>query len=419
MKHGGAGPVFGIPLPNQFASGNYLSGPSPITSSYPFTIGGVVRVDSGTEAFVGASNSATNDEAVSVGLINGFAGIRMRLGSTTDVDEVGTTAVPAGTFAHVQCTFVSDTERRLYLNGNLEATFVTSRNIDGTVTFNTIFVNRIIGVNEDFAGTYTMFWGMQKDLSDAHHAIIYRESQHFTWRGLTIDDGATHQWLLDELSELSPGTTLYRDQFDPAYQAADTLTGVTLDGIGVLPHAPGICAEFAGTNGGINTLTTDYETGTNNRAFECWLEAGFEGVVCSMGANVDAQALVISVDNIGDVHINIRGAGNERVYSSIIDQGTEGHHLYVELDGDSLHDFNVYVDGVDQTTILTPGTDTTLATVATLNFHIGEDVTDIGVADGDGKLYGMTIYDATNVPFTAARIALKNEAGRAVPITLS
>jgi hypothetical protein len=115
-----------------------------------------------------------------------------------------------------------------------------------------------------------------------------------------------------------------------------------------------------------------------------------------MGANTDANAVVISVDGSGDLSIHIRGAGNERIWTTALDTGTVAHHLAVQLPaaGDSLHDFEVWIDGVSETTIGTAGTDTVLATTATLDFFIGEDITDIAKADGTGKIYGVTVYNA-------------------------
>lgn len=403
-------PTFGTPRFSQFASGSYLEAPFLGAGTYPFTLGSWVRVNSGTDAMVAVSNSAVSNQSLAIGVINGFAGIRMQLGAAA-VEEVGTTAISVGTWAFVAVEFVSDVDRKLYLNGNLEASFVTSRDVNAQVlaVADKISVNRIIGPNTDFNGSYSLFWGVDADLTDAHHAVIYRETQHFSWRALAHRDAPVAQWLLDEPTDMV--TDSYRDQYNNDYSAAPTSTGVTQGVVGILPSAPGLCVDLDGINGGINTGFTGYVAGAAERAFECWLEPGYVGVVVSMGANTDANSLVVSVDGSGDLSIKIRGVGNERIWTTALDVGTNAHHLLVQLPaaGDSLHDFEVWIDGVEQTTIGTAGTDTVLATTATLALHIGEDVTDLATADGTGKIYGVTVYDTS---FSAGDIGVKNSAGR-------
>ncbi len=403
----------GIPRYSQYASGAFLSGSYTGPTSYPYSFGAYVRVDSGTDAMVAISNSGSATQFVAVGIIGGNAAIRVAAGAAA-VDETGSTSVTVGKFALVEVVLISDVSRKLYLNGELEAEFTTSRNVDGTVLTNadTVSVNRILGPGTDFDGSYQLFTGVGKELTDTHQRLFFRECQHRGWLNMTKGDGAIAQWLLDEPAEFMPATPLHRDQIDPAYTAQASSTGVTLDAAGLLPAAPGICCDFDGSNGGIDTNYTGYPVGTTNRVFECWLEAGFTGTVVSMGANVDAQALVVSVDGSGDLSVHIRGAGNERIWTTALDAGTE-HHLWVELDGDSLHDFRIVINGVEETTIGTAGTDTTLATVATLDLFIGEDVTDIGTADGNGRIYGATVYDDTNGPFAVSRVAIHNSMGRA------
>jgi hypothetical protein len=361
---------------------------------------------------VSLSNSAASDQYIAVGIIGGFAGIRVAP-NAAHVDEVGTTAIAAGDWAFIEAEFISDVDRKIYLNGVLEASFTTSRDVDTQVlaSADTLGVNRIFGPTTDFAGSYQLFWGVDAALSAEHHAVIHRETQHFSWRALTVADGAVAQWLLDEPTDLV--SDVYRDQFNHDYNAVPTSTGVTQGVIGILPSAPGLAADFNGANGGIDTNWLGYPAGATERIFEVWLEAGFVGTVLSMGANTDANALVISIDGSGDVVINIRGAGNARTYTGTFDVAGDANHLWVELPtaGDSLHDFDVYENGV-ALAVGTAGTDTTLATTATLDLHIGEDVTDLATADGNGIIYGVTVYDAE--VDNAAQVLLHDTAGRAV-----
>jgi hypothetical protein len=401
----------------QLASGTYLESTSPAfaDATYPFTMGGKFRADTaGNDALVALSNAAETDEYIAFGIIDGNPSIRLALG-TTFVDEDSTTVVTQGELVDIAVKFVSDTDRKLYVNGALDTSFTTSRNVDGLLTaFTSQSANRIVGPDTDVAGTYQMWWGVQADLSDEEIMKIYSEGRAPAWQQITAFDelGASGkspvaQWYLNEFVD-SLADTVFRDRVNDDYNAVGT--GVVHGAIGILPNRPDLCVDFDGT-GNIDTGFTGYQTSSNARAFECWLEAGFTGTVCSMGANVDAQAVVISVDGSGDVSVHIRGTGNERIWTTALDTGTE-NHLVVTLPAvGSLHDFNIFINGVEETTIGTAGTDTTLATIATHNFEIGSDVTDIGKADATGKLYGMTVY---NVELVLADCALRNTAGRAV-----
>ena len=399
-----------------FASGTFIEGPGTnFAAAYPLTMGVVVRVDSGTDAMVSLANGAVLDQHIALGIVDGNAAIRFDdAGATgTQQEEVGTTSITPGEFAIVSVTIESATVRRLYLNGKLEATFTTSFSITTMIgNIDTVAVNRISGLGTDFDGSYQMYWGVQADLSTEEHQVIHANHMPFAWEAITFVDTPEAQWLLNEPTAMI--ADFFRDQYNDDYGAVPTSTGVTQGAEGIVPGRRDLCCDFDGANGGIDTNWSSYETGTNNRAFECWLEAGFEGTVVSMGANVDAQAVVISVDSSGDVSIHIRGGSNERIWTTALDAGTE-HHLLVMLDGDSLHDFQVWIDGIEETTVSTAGTDTTLGTVATLDFFIAEDVTDIGKADGNGKMYGVTAYNlgASGV-ITDDNMKLRYDAGVAI-----
>ena len=97
------------------------------------------------------------NQYVAVGIFGGFPGIRTRAGGTA-LDEVSSNAVTNTNWAFVACTFVSDTERRLYVNGELDSNFSTSRDINGQVTFSSLGVNRLLGEDTDADGSYQLFW---------------------------------------------------------------------------------------------------------------------------------------------------------------------------------------------------------------------------------------------------------------------
>jgi len=403
-------PTNGLPRSSSYASGSFVEGIYQGGTGYPLTFGGWFKVDSGTSAMVAISDRDQTDNAIAVGIVGGFATIRTYLNGSA-VDEQGSIAITVGDWAFIVATIVSDTERNLYTNGVPDGVFTTSKNVDGLVlaVADTLSVNRIIGPNVDFVGSYQLFFGMSVDFDDARHARLYKQTQLFAWEALTNRDGPIAQWLLDEPTAFV--TQVYRDQYNPDYSAAPSAAGVTQQVAGILPSAPGLCVDITGADGGIATGFTGYVTGSAVRGFECWIEAGYVGTVLGMGANTDAQALVISIDGSGDLTINIRGTGNARTWTATLDTGTE-HHLFIQLNGDSLHDFEVYVDGVEETTIGTAGTDTVLATTATLGLFIGEDPTDIATADGNGKIYGVTLYDNTNLPLSANEVEIRDAVGR-------
>jgi len=394
-----------------FGSGIYAetTAPAIADASYPLTVGGWFRADTGADdAQMAFSNSTETDEYIAVGIRDGNPAINLGLGAA-DVEEASSVTVTQGDFVHIVVRFISDTVRRLYINGVFDTEFTTSRDVDGILTsFDRFAVNRIIGPDTDFAGSYQLVWGVQATLTDTDVLKIYSAGRPPAWEQVSFEDAPVAQWLLGEYVD-SLTDTRFRDRFNDDYNAIGT--GLAHGALGLIPNRKDLCVDFDGT-GNIDTNFSGYQTGAGARTFECWIEQGYTGTVYSMGADTDAQALVVSVDGSGDVSIHIRGAGNERIWTTALDTGGD-HHLVILLPaaGDSLHDFDIYIDGVEETTIGTAGTDTTLNTTATFDFTIGFDITSVGKAQGNGKLQGVTIY---NTELTAARVTLHDTAGRAV-----
>lgn len=200
-----------------------------------------------------------------------------------------------------------------------------------------------------------------------------------------------------------------------------TGTGMAQGQLGIIPQRNSLCVDFDGA-GNISLARTDYPAGSVNRVIEFWVEGGYEGIVCSMGANTDAQSFTVAIDNAGDVRVHIRGSGNERIFTAAIDVGSE-HHVAIELNGTTLTTINCYVNGV-LATVGTAGSATTVATTATENLVLGTQHTNLttlpnGVddpyIDATGKLQNFAVYDAEWGATTtdSAVVALQhNDAGR-------
>lgn len=370
------------------ASNQYSEGVCRFTSP-PAAIswGGMFRVDSGTNAWAGfgTQSAVDTDRYFMVGIIGLRAGIKFSLNDSTDRVETGATVLVVGTWYHIVCVRTSDILREVYLNGVLEATFTVSRNWTSVSGMDITSVNRIPGPETLADGTYSSYFGVAKAFTAAEIREIHAAHlQDGSWQA-TRALAATAFW---PLSDSENPALKFHDRVNGTYNA--TGTGMTERAAGIIPNRPGNCVDFDGS-GQIDTNWLGYPTGAAVRSFSVWLEAGFVGTVFSLGANTDAESLVVSIDGSGDVSINIRGAGNLRKYTSSFD-GAGVRHLCVVQTVNSLHDFKVYQDGVDQTGIGTAGTDTTLATTATLDLHLGKDITDIATADGDGKMSGFSVY---------------------------
>jgi hypothetical protein len=360
--------------------------------SFPIIMGGWFRTtDNAEDAFIALSNNGVSSSYLAVGIFTDNAGASISGTLRTSG------AVAFEEWAHIVVVWDAANDKRIYLNGALQTTDTNSDTIP--VAFTTQSVNSIDGSggktfgSGDYAG---VFFGNESP-TDADVMEIYSASIPNGPESMARRDGATFFYPLDEYLDAQ---LTFQDALDRSNIA--TGTGLTQGVIGIVPQRPSLCVDLDGTND-IDCVRTDYAAGTTNRGFSAWLEVGFTGTVVSMGANTDANALVISVDGSGDVSIHIRGTGNERIWTTALDVGTAGtgHWLHVQLVGDSLHDFEVYIDGVLETTIGTAGTDTVLATTATLAFTIGSDVTDIGKADGNGKIQAVAHYPAG---LTATRV---------------
>ena len=160
---------------------------------------------------------------------------------------------------------------------------------------------------------------------------------------------------------------------------------------GILPLYADNCVDFDGT-GQIDTNWQEYPTGSGNRTLEGWVEGGFIGTWFSMGTNTDLQALKVNIAANGDLEVDIRGTGEQLTFTTTgIDAGTE-HLVALELDGTTLNDFRLWVDGVEITTT-SGGSASTVNTVQTLDLFLGSDVTDLAGADATGKASRFAIFN--------------------------
>ena len=387
------------------ASSQYADMPARTTAGQSvWSMGGWFRVDAGTDAFFGQGTLSTTSTQTYFGV--GISGLRANFRSAIGaavVSESGTTVLAVGTWYHIVMVETSITDRKLYINGVLEASFTVSRNLPGA-SYPLMSVNWVHGPDLVFDASYHMLWAMSlKALAiDEIRAIYAASFQDTTWQ-IARQFGATSYIPFDDTN--SP-TLKFVDRVVNSYNVVGT--GVVYPAVPIIPNRMNQAVQFDGT-GNVNTNWKGYPITATVRTFACWISSGFTGTVFSMGANVDAQALVVSIDASGDVSINIRGAGNLRKYTASFDS-TGVHHLCVVQTVDSLYDFKVYQDGVDQTSIGTAGTDTVLATVATLALTLGSDVTDIATGDATGFMAGFTTYPTA---LAAGDVVLQNQAGRA------
>lgn len=365
------------------------------TLTYPIIMGGWFKCNNtGADAFISISNDS-GTSYISVGIFGDVAGAKV---SGTNVTSG---AVTNGEWAHVMVLITAVNSTSIYLNGEFQTTITTSLTLPSGFTSTGINGRTLSTGTELGDGSYAgVFWGANftfggyttQAMMEIYCSSI---SDFYTARVLHHSDVAMYY----PLSEFWDGALRFHDAVDRTNIA--TGAGLIQGVIGIIPQHKKCCVDFDGT-GNIDTARTDYPASTTSRVFECWIEDGYEGVICSMGANTDAQSFTVGVSSTGQLHVHIRGTGNERIFNAGLSAGGSAteHHVVVELLGDSLHDVNCYVDGV-LTSVSTAGTDTILATTATEVLLIGSlhaNLTTLPAttpyADGNGKLQGFAVYDA-------------------------
>jgi len=286
------------------------------------------------------------------------------------------------------------------------------------VTIDTQAINLIVENLTVTSGvaTYNGIFLGNVTLTAAEVMEIYSESLFDFYRAMTQRESATMYYPLDEYIDAQLS---FHDLLDRTEVA--TGTGITQGATGIIPQRLSLCVDFDGT-GDVDLARVDYPASTTNRVFECWLEGGYQGVVCSMGANTDDQSFTVGIDSDGDVRVHIRGSGNERIFTAAIDTVTE-HHLAIELNGTLLTDINCYVNGV-LASVSTAGSGTTLATTATENLLLGSQHANLttlpsgmddGYTDGNGKIQGFAVYAAewgTDTTASAVIALEHNDNGR-------
>lgn len=359
------------------------------TAAFPLCLGGWFRVHTAAaDAFVTMSDSLKPTEFVQVGIINDLAGINI------DGTERTSGAVTQGDWAHVVCVFVSAASKFLYLNGELQTEFTESEAIPTAP--DTLSINSRITTDATVYGDgeYAGVFAGNVNLTATEVMEIYSAGLYDGALAAARHEAADMAYTLDEYID---SLLTFQDSLDLTEVGIGT--GVVQGATGIIPLRKSLCVDFDGS-GDIDLARVDYPAGSTNRVLEFWIEAGFVGVVCSMGANVDAESLTIVVDATGDLRCHIRGTGNERIWTTALDVGTDPFHVAIELNGTLLTDIECYVDGV-LATVGTAGSGTTINTTATENLVLGQLHANLTTLpggtpyiDGTGKLAFFAVYSA-------------------------
>lgn len=209
-------------------------------------------------------------------------------------------------------------------------------------------------------GTYFNYWDgrldeamiFDKALTAAQVKALYLGLQGYPLA--IMADSPAGYWRLGEASGTTAADMLAAN--NGTYQNGPTL-GVT----GLLTGDGNTAVSFAGV-GTSQYVTTPYNppTGSAARSFECWVggftAAGTGGsdthALCAYGVAATSTKFVVRVNDsgatgtTGSVRLEIQG--DATVGATAINDGS-AHHVVVVLDGPTVADVRIYIDGVEDT----------------------------------------------------------------------
>ncbi len=333
-----------------------------------FTVEAWVNIDGFSSA-----RYITNCDNGSVGWgfsVNTSGLLRLTTRGTTDNETIGTTVLATGQWYHVAAVFTgTGGQRRLYINGNLEA----SESYTGSITTSTVAftlgnrsttyyrgfldeirISNIARTQDEIANSYrlgrdtyinkavetrnlssltTLPIYVAGDRPGSYFNLTWGEEEYFNYQ---TDANTVALWHLNEAS----GTGAYLLD-SSGMSKHGTPSGTTYTSSGKLGGA----RSFNGTSDYISTTATGV-SGTANRTFEAWIKTSSTArqvVVDWGGSFVAGQRFLVYVEATTGV-IYVSNNTGYVVGTKAVNDGS-WHHIAVVLNGTNSTNQMIYIDG--------------------------------------------------------------------------